>query len=361
MRVAIVQSWLNQYGGAERVLEQLHEIFPDAPVYTSMFEPRVFPKAYQTWDIRTSFLQKVPFSRTKHQLMLPLYPLAFESFDLSGYDAVVSLSSGFSHGVHVPEARRHVCYCLTPPRFLWTFDNYVKLEGVGRSARLALQPMVPLLRRWDYLASRRVGHYVAISEVVRERIRRFYGRESTIIYPSIDTRAFPPSDEIDDYFLVVSRLIPYKRIDLAIQACNRLKLPLKIVGGGRSLEQLQRIAGPTIEFVGRLNDAEVRRLYARCRAFLFPGEEDLGLTPIEAQAAGRPVIAYGQGGTRETILDGETGLFFAEQTVDSLVDALQRFDARAFDPVRIRSYVQGKFDVEVFRRQFKEFVLHAVS
>jgi len=354
--VAIVHSWLNQYGGAERILEQLHDLFPDAPIYTSMFEPRVFPKAYRDWDIRTSFLQKVPFSRTKHQLMLFFYPLAFESLDLSGYDLVLSLTSGFSHGVRAPRGS-HVSYCLTPPRFLWTFDQYVQLEGVGRSTRLALQPSVPLLRQWDYRVAQRVDDFVGISRVVQERIKRCYGRQSEIIYPSIEVDSFPPSDEVGDYFLTVSRLIPYKRVDLAIEACNRLKLPLKVVGGGRSRAALEKLAGPTIEFVGKADEAALRRLYAGCRALIFPGEEDFGLTPVEAQAAGRPVIAYGRGGTRETILEGETGSYFSEQTVDSLVDALQRFDHRAYNSQRIRAFVRDKFDISVFREKFVEYLV----
>ena len=360
-RVAIVQSWLNQYGGAERVLEDLHGLFPDAPVYTSMFEPRVFPKSYQTWDIRTSFLQRVPFSRSKHQLMLFLYPLAFESFDFSGYDLVLSLSSGFSHGIRPPRGVRHLSYCLTPPRFLWTFDTYVRLEGLGRATRLALGSTVPLLRRWDYRVAQRVDRFVAISEVVRERIQCCYGRTSAIVYPATHVNSFPLSDEVDDYFLTGGRLIPYKRVDLAIEACNRLRLPLKIVGDGRSRQALERLAGPTVEFLGRVDDVTLRRLYSRCRAFIFPGEEDLGLTPIEAQSAGRPVIAYGRGGTRETIRAGETGEFFDEQSVDSLVATLDHFDSRAYDSQRIRAFVLGKFDVGVFRTQFQEVVAEVLG
>ena len=354
-RVAIVHSWLNQYGGAERVLEHVHDMFPRAPIYTSMFEPRAFPGFYRKWDIRTSFLQRIPLSRSHHQLMLLLYPMAFESFDLANYDLVLSITSGFSHAVRA-SGGRHVCYCLTPPRFLWTFDSYVRLEGVGRTTRTALRFVVPSLRRWDAAASRRVDRFVAISDVIRERIQRCYGRSSEIIYPAIDVESFQPSDEVDDYFLTVSRLIPYKRIDLAIEACNRLKLPLKVVGTGRTRAQLEQIAGPTIEFVGKVDEAGLRRLYARCRALIFPGEEDFGLTPVEAQAAGRPVIAFGRGGTRETILDGVSGLFFPEQDVDSLVEALQRFDHRAYNPTRIREHVRANFDLTVFRARFLDFL-----
>jgi glycosyltransferase involved in cell wall biosynthesis len=360
-RVAIVHSWLNQYGGAERVLEQLHDLFPDAPIYTSMYEPRAMPASYQRWDIRTSFLQRVPLSRSKHQLMLFLYPFAFETFDLSDYDLVVSLSSGFSHGIRVNQRNRHVCYCLTPARFLWTFDSYVKLEGVGRAAQAALRLSVPYLRRLDYLAAQRVGHYVGISEVVRERILRFYDRKSAIIYPSIAVDSFQTSDEVGGYFLTASRLIPYKRIDLAIEACNRLKLPLKVVGDGRSRAALERLAGPTIEFLGKVDDPTLHRLYARCRAFIFPGEEDFGLTPIEAQASGRPVIAYGRGGTLETIVANETGIFFPEQSVDSLAHALEGFDHRAFDPQRIRAHARDTFDISVFRRRFLDYCREAVT
>jgi glycosyltransferase involved in cell wall biosynthesis len=355
-RVAIVHSWLNQYGGAERVLEHLHGLFPEAPVYTSMIEPRALPPSYRSWDIRTSFLQRVPWSRSKHQLMLFLYPLAFESFDLSDYDLVISLTSGFCHGVRVTPSAKHVCYCLTPPRFLWTFDDYVRLEGVGRSARAALGVSVPLLKRWDRRVAQRVGRYVAISGVVRERIRRCYGRSSVIIYPAIEVDSFAPVDEVGDYFLTVSRLIPYKRVDLAIAACNRLKLPLKVVGGGRSEAALRAMAGPTVEFVGKVDEAELRRLYARCRALIFPGEEDFGLTPVEAQAAGRPVIAFGRGGTRETVVDGVTGAFFPEQSVDSLVEALANFDDRAYDPRVIRAHARAKFDLSVFQSQFLDYL-----
>lgn len=355
-RVAIVHSWLNQYGGAERVLEHLHGLFPAAPVYTSMFEPGVFPSSYRSWDIRTSFLQGVPFSRSKHQLMLFLYPLAFESFDLSEYDLVLSLTSGFAHGVRVTPSPKHVSYCLTPPRFLWTFDDYVRLEGIGRGTRAALGLAVPLLKRWDFRVSQRVGSYLAISRVVQERIDRYYRRPAPIIYPAVEVDSFQPSDDVDDYYLTVSRLIPYKRVDLAIEACNRLKLPLKVVGGGRSEADLRKLAGPTIEFVGKVDEAGLRRLYARCRALIFPGEEDLGLTPIEAQAAGRPVIAFGRGGTKETILAGVTGEFFPEQTVDSLAEVLDRFDQRAYDPRSIRAHARSTFDLAVFREGLLDFL-----
>ena len=361
-RVAIACSWLNQYGGAERVLETLHEMYPEAPIYTSMYEPRAMPECYKTWDIRTSFLQRLPLSRSKHQLFLSLYPLAFEQFDLGDYDVVINNSSAFSYGVITRPETRHICYCLTPARFLWNYHDYARRESLGRGARLALAPLLTSLRQWDVQAARRVDDFIAISSLVKARIAKYYGRESTIIYPSVDTGRFAPAadDEIGDYFLVVSRLVPYKRIDLAIEACNKLGLPLKIVGGGRDREALRRLAGPTVEFLGRVSDAEIKQLYARCRAFIFPGEEDFGLTPLEAQASGRPVIAYGAGGALETIIEGQTGVFFREPTVDSLVEALASLPRAGWDGIEIRRNAE-RFDNAVFKQQLASFVDRALA
>jgi len=361
-RVAIACSWLNQYGGAERVLETLHEMYPEAPIYTSMYAPRAMPAAFRTWDIRTSFLQRLPLSRSHHQLYLFLYPLAFEQFDLSGYDLVINNSSAFSYGVITRPETCHVCYCLTPARFLWNYHDYARRERLNTLSRLALAPLLTNLRLWDAQAARRVDHFVAISRLVADRIAKYYGRQAPIIYPAIDVHAFQPADraEIGDYYLVVSRLIPYKRIDLAVQAFNRLGLPLKVVGRGRDMAALQRMAKPNVQFLGRVSDADLKTLYARCRAFIFPGEEDFGLTPIEAQASGRPVIAYGAGGALETVVEGETGAFFREPTAEALAEAVAGFRPDALDPTGIRRHAE-KFDVSVFRRQFSAFVERALA
>lgn len=356
-RIAIVCSWLNQYGGAERVLETLHEMYPRAPIYTSMFSPKAMPRQFATWDIRTTFLQQVPFSRSHHQLFLPLYPIAFEQLDLAGYDLVVDVSSAFSYGVLTRPETPHVSYCLTPARFLWNYHEYARRESLGPLARVALAPLLTWLRSWDVEAARRVDHFVAISRLVERRIRKYYGRESSIIYPAIDVHRFEPAPprEVEDYYLVVSRLIPYKRIDLAVEAFNRLRLPLKIVGSGRDRTALQKMASPNVQFLGRVPDTDLKRLYARCRAFIFPGEEDFGLTPLEAQAAGRPVIAYGAGGALETVKEGVTGEFFTAASAESLAQAVVDFRAERYDPVEIRSQAE-RFDVEVFKRQFGAFV-----
>ncbi|MBM3190478.1 MAG: glycosyltransferase family 4 protein, partial [Chloroflexi bacterium] len=308
MNLAIVCSWLNQYGGAERVLEVVHEMHPQAPVYTSIYQPDALPGRYRSWDIRPSFLNGLPLIQRKHQLLLPFYPLAFESLDLRGYDVVLSLTSAFAHGVITSERTRHICYCLTPTRFLWNYHSYIEREGVGRLTRLALRPFLSSLRQWDRLAADRVDQFIAISRTVQARIAKFYRREALIIHPPVQTDWEPPSAEPDDYYLIVSRLIPYKRIDLAVQAFNDLGWPLRIIGEGRDRRALQAIAQPNIQFLGYVaDDRLVREQMARARALIFPGEEDFGLVPLEAMAVGCPVIAYGAGGALDTVEEGRTG------------------------------------------------------
>jgi len=366
LKLAIVCSWLNQYGGAERVLEVVHAMYPQAPVYTSIYRPDALPDAYRSWDIRPSFLNRLPLIKRWHQPFLPLYPLGFESLDLRGYDVVLSLTSAFAHGVITPAETQHVCYCLTPARFLWNYHAYVEREGIGRLTRLALLPFLKRLRQWDRAAADRVDQFVAISRTVQRRIAKTYRRDSEIVYPPVNVEATVSPDEPEDYFLIVSRLIPYKRIDLAVQAFNRLGLPLRIIGDGRDRRALEAMAGPNIRFLGHLaddaavraqmarcrlaDDAEVRAQMARCRAFLFPGEEDFGIAPLEAMAAGRPVIAYGAGGALDTIKEGETGLYFREPTPESLIEAVQRLADDAFDPATLRRHAQ-RFGEEVFRER----------
>ncbi len=361
MKLAIVCSWLNQYGGAERVLDVVHDMYPDAPVYTSIYAPQALPEYYRSWDIRPSFLNRIPLITRRHQLFLPLYPLGFESLDLRGYDLVLSVTSAFGHGVIVPAETPHVCYCLTPARFLWGYHAYIEREGVGRLARLGLPPFLKGLRQWDRLAAERVDEFIAISRTVQLRIRKYYRRDSRIIYPPVRTDYFSTLAENtpvepEDYFLIVSRLIPYKRIDLAVEAFNRLGLPLVIAGDGRDRAALERMARPNVRFLGRISDAERKRYLSRCRAFLFPGEEDFGITPLEAQAAGRPVIAYAAGGALETVLEGETGVFFRAPTAEALAEAVTAFDPGRYDPLAIRRHAE-RFDVARFRGELSRFVV----
>lgn len=350
LRVALVHDWLNQYGGAERVLEVVHALFPSAPIYTSLYAPRVMPAGYRVWDIRTSFMQHLPLAKRHHQPFLPLYPLAFEQFDLSAYDLVLSIKSAFCHGVITRPETLHVCYCLTTTRFLWQFHDYARRERIGPLGRLLLPLVLSQARLWDRAAADRVDDFLAISRAVAARIAKIYRRPSAVIHPPIDCRGFQPAAAHGDYYLVVSRLIPYKRIDLAVQACTALGRPLKVVGGGRDAPRLARLAGPTVELLGRVSDADLRALYAGCRALLFPGEEDFGLAPLEAQASGRPVVALAAGGALDTVRDGVTGVLFREQSAEALIAAIERFEALRLDPRLMRSHA-AQFDTPVFARR----------
>lgn len=357
MKVAIVHDYLNQMGGAERVVMALHEIFPDAPIYTSIYAPDRVDQAFRQMDVRTSFMQKFPLVKKHHQPFLPFYPFAMENLDLRGFDLVLSSSSAFGKGVITRPETMHICYCHTPMRWCWNYEEYVEREHLGKVARSVLPFMISGLRVWDQTSAMRVDHFIANSPVVAERIQKYYRREAIFIPPPVEAKRFQfdPSTRPDDYFLILSRLVPYKRIDLAIEACNRLQLPLVIIGKGRDKERLQKLAGPTIRFVGGLSDDEVLHYLAHCRAFLFPGEEDFGITPLEAQASGRPVIAYGQGGALASVVEGVTGLFFHEQTVESLASVLQAFDERAFNPLAIRSHAL-EFDTPRFHRRILQFI-----
>ena len=358
LKLAFVVSWLNQYGGAERVLEAAHALFPDAPVYASMYDPAVMPRAYRTWDIRVSFMDRFPFVHRRHQIFLPFYRYAFESFDLRGYDVILSITSAFAHGVRKAAGARHFCYCLTPARFLWQYDDYVEHEAVGSAARTVLPTLVSSLRAWDKRAATQVDEFIAISHEVQKRIAAYYGRQSCIIYPPVDVTSFhiAPRSEIGNYFLIISRLIPYKRIDLAVEAFNRTGLPLLIAGDGRDRARLEARAASNIKFLGRVSDQERLDLMARCKAFVFPGEEDFGITPLEANAAGRPVIAYGRGGALDTIVEGMNGVLFHEPTADALIQASQNFNPSAFDPQQIRAHAE-KFDTRVFQQALRERLL----
>ena len=357
MKVALVHDYLNQMGGAERVVMAFHQLFPDAPLYTSIYDPERVDPAFKSMDIRTSFMQKLPLVTKHHQPYLPFYPFAMESLDLRDYDLVLSSSSAFGKGVITRPETMHICYCHTPMRWCWNYREYVEREQVGKVARSILPFLITGLRVWDQTSAMRVDHFIANSPVVAERIQKYYRRDAAVIPPPVEVGRFlfDPAAEPEDYFLIVSRLIPYKRIDLAIEACNRLQLPLVIIGGGRDLERLRKMAGPTIRFLGRLSDAEVLRYYAHCRALLFPGEEDFGITPLEAQASGRPVIAYGVGGALASVVDGMTGAFFHEPTVESLAAVLASFDERWYDPQTIRNHAL-EFDMPRFHRRVLQYI-----
>jgi glycosyltransferase involved in cell wall biosynthesis len=320
-----------------------------------MYWPEAMPSYYAEWNIRTSWLNDLPLIKRFHQPFLPLYPLAFEGFDLGEYDVVLSNKSGFCHGILTPPETLHICYCLTPTRYVWRFDDYARGEGLGSVSRAVLAPLLAHLRLWDRLAADRVDRFIAISTEIKKRIWKYYRRDSKIIYPPVDTTRFEPAPSYDGYYLVVGRQIPYKRIDLAVQACSKLGLSLKVAGTGRDHDRLCSMAGPTVEFLGRVPDEDLPDLLARCRAFLFPGVEDFGIAPVEAMAAGRPVIAYAAGGALDTVIEGTSGTLFAEQTVESLCDALKRFDPERYDPRVIRHHAE-QFDTVVFRKRVRTYI-----
>jgi glycosyltransferase involved in cell wall biosynthesis len=319
------------------------------------------PDEYRSWDIRTSFLQKMWMKKHSHRLALLLYPAAFESFDLSEYDVVISSSSAFAKGVITQPHTTHICYTHAPMRFAWMTRSYVKNEKIGKPFRALLAPGLHYLRTWDSIASNRVDRYVANSSAVAKRIQKFYRHECDVVFPPVDTERFECASEVGDYYIVVSRFVPYKRLDLAVEAFTKLGRPLKVVGTGRQLKALQAVAGPTIEFLGRVKDEELTKLVAGARAFVMPGEEDFGIAAVEANAAGRPVIAYAAGGSLDVQTDGVTGVLFQEQTVDSLCAAVLRADDIDFNSAMIRSIAQRRFDTNVFRKRMAQVIANALS
>jgi glycosyltransferase involved in cell wall biosynthesis len=357
MRLAIVTEDLTQYGGAERVVEVLHAMYPDAPIYTSLFHAPALPAIWSTWDIRTSFLQRIPFGARMHRALLLAYPAAYESFDLSGYDVVLSVSSRFANGVITPPSTLHVNYCLTPMRFAWSYREYVEREALGSTIRAVLPAAMHYLRLWDVAASQRVDRFVAISSVVQERVQKYYRRPADLIFPPVDAEAMPCGEGGEDY-VVVSRLVPYKRIDLAVDACSQLGAGLVISGSGRSAPALAARAGPPVRLAGRLSDVEARALMGRARAFLFPGYEDFGITPLEAMAAGTPVIAYRAGGALDTIVEGVTGRLFEPQTVSALADTIRGFRPEDYDRGAIRSHALT-FDRRHFEDRMRGYITDA--
>jgi glycosyltransferase involved in cell wall biosynthesis len=304
LRIALVHDYLNQYGGAERVLEEVHALWPEAPVYTSIYDRERMPAAYRAWDIRTTFMQRLPGILRNHQPYLPVYPLAFSRLDLRGYDLVISSSSAFAKNVHPAPGALHICYCHSPMRFAWNYRNYARRERIGRAAGMLLWPVLRSVRLWDAAGTSRVDHLIANSRVVAERIRRFYGREATVVHPPVRTEGVAVATGApDDFYLVVTRLVPYKRLDVVVEAFARTGRPLKVVGEGRDRAALERLAGPSVQFLGRVSDEEKNALYAHCRATIFPAEDDFGIAQVEAQAAGRPVLAYRAGGALETVVE----------------------------------------------------------
>lgn len=356
MKVALVYDRVNKWGGAERVLLALHKMFPDAPLYTSVYSPRSAPWA-KVFEVHASFLQKIPIVRRKHELVPFLMPLAFEQFNFSKYDLVISVTSEAAKGIITTGKTKHLCYCLTPTRYLWSgYDTYFGSRGF----KLLTKPAVNYLRNWDKIASSRPDKIISISWEIQAQIKRYYARDSEIIYPPLllnDTTNEKKlySKGAEPYLLIVSRLVPYKRVDLAIKACNLLKLPLYIIGTGSERFYLQMIAGPTVKFFGSMTDDELVRYYKSCRGLIFPGKEDFGLTALEAQYFGKPILAFNKGGVTETVINGKTGMFFSEPNVQSLAEALTKFVKFRYNPDICKKQAE-KFSFKRFEREFNKAV-----
>lgn len=364
MKVALVYDRVNKFGGAEQVLLALHKIWPNAPLYTSVYDKSLTPWA-DVFDVRTSFLQKLPLPKNKHEMYPFLMGIAFESFNFDDYDVVISVTHEFAKAIITRPQTLHVCYCLTPVGYLWSgYSQY--FFGKPAWFQALTKPIIAYLRWYDKIISQRPDLYVTISRTVRERIKKYYQRDSEVIYPPVNVpkisnfKLAPRSfgTQISNYFLIVSRLVPQKRIDIAVQAFNQLDLPLKIVGTGILKEKLRAKAKNNIEFLGHVSNEELTRLYSCCRAVIIPGEEDFNIVSVEAQSFGKPVIAYGKGGVTETVIDGKTGWFFPEQTTDSLVGILKRMSPdkiEAIQPEECKGNA-NRFTQEKFSVQFKNLI-----
>lgn len=361
MKVALVHDHLVQDGGAERVVRTLMKMYPDAPLYTLLYDPQKMGPDFVGRNIRTSVLQKIPGATRYYKALLPLIDGAFRRFDLSGYDVVISSSSGWAKSVRTGPHTTHVCYCHTPIRYLWSdSERYIKELPFPAPVKWLIRLLRPRLRCNDRRASSHVDVFVANSRHVAERITRYYDRHSVVIYPPVAIDQFAPSATKDDYFLVATRLEPYKRVDLVIEVFNKLKWPLKIMGSGTDAARLKGLAGPTVTFTGRVSDAERKELFARARGFLNPQEEDFGITIVEALASGTPVIAYCVGGAAEILTSGKTGLLFTPQTAAALEQAVRRFDPSDFSPDVLRRRA-ADFSEDRFASELKTVVTERVT
>lgn len=356
MKVAIVHYWLVGMRGGEKVLEALCQMYPEADIYTHVYVPEMVSETIRKHRVVSTFINRLPRARRMYKTYLPLMPIALEQLDLRGYDLILSSESGPAKGIIAPPHALHVCYCHTPMRYIWNmFHDY--REGAGVLTRLAMPSLAHYLRLWDVASAARVDSFVANSTTVAGRIRRYYGLDAIVIHPPVDTAAFSPcpSSELGDYYLMAGELVSYKRPDLAVRAFNELKLKLVVIGGGEMLSEIRRLAGPTVSVLGPQPFESLKHHYARCRALIFPGEEDFGMVPVEAMASGRPVLAFGRGGATETVANNETGLFFDEQTVGAITESVARFSSMTFQPEAIIAHAQ-QFGREPFIRKMRSHI-----
>ncbi|MCL5410480.1 MAG: glycosyltransferase [Patescibacteria group bacterium] len=359
MNIALVHEWLTNVAGSERVLLAVKEIYPDAPIFTSVFNP-LKAKPFSKFEVRTSILQKIPFMRSKRELLIPFTPFAFEQFDFSKYNLVISNTSMAAKGIITKPEAIHISYCNTPPRYLW--DPNIDPRAKKGKLSFLRNNVVHNMRIWDRVAADRVDYFLANSKYIAKRIKKYYGRESIVVYPPVDVESFKiaPKENIKDYYLFVSRLVNYKKCDLVIDAFNDLGLPLKIIGTGPDEQMLKKKAKNNIEFLGFLSDDGMKKYYSEAKAFIFPAEEDFGIVPVEAMASGRPVIAYGSGGATETVVEGVTGVFFDEQTPQCLIDTIKNFNPDDYNSAKIRQHSE-KFSKDRFKSEFQKVVEEIIS
>lgn len=356
MKVALVHDYLIQYGGAERVLEAFCEIFPNAPIFTMAYDEKATNGAFKSRKIHTSFLQKIPLISSHHRAYPLLMPLAIEQFDFSDFDIVLSDSNSYAKGIITGPETLHISYCHTPMRYAWDdCHRHMREFDYSKITKKLLPFGISYLRMWDSASSDRPDFYIANSKFVKERIKKYYKRESEVIYPPVNINNFNVSNKIEDFYLLIGRALPYKRFDIAIQAFNELGLNLKIIGKGPEIERLKKISRDNIDFLGYLDDKTASGYYSKCKALIFPSEEDFGITPLEAMASGRPVIAYRGGGALETVIDKETGIFFQEQTPESIIKAVGEFKEKDFSPEQIRKYAEG-YNKENFKKNIRNFI-----
>ncbi len=367
MRVAIIHEWLVNYAGSERVLEQIVKLYPEADLY-SLFD--FLPDGERGFilnkKVNTSFIQKLPLAKRKYRNYLPLMPFAIQQFDLSGYDLIISSSHSVAKGVRKNPKQLHICYCHTPMRYIWDLQGqYLKESGLDKGIKgVIVKAIFNRIRKWDVSTSGMVDYFIANSYYIKDRIERAYGRDAAVIYPPVDIEDFQMNDKKEIFFLTVSRMVPYKKVDLIVEAFSELGLPLVVIGDGPDFEKVKKKAKKNIEFAGYLKDDDLKRYMQKARAFIFAAEEDFGIVPVEAQACGTPVIAFGRGGITETVIPiqntdspSPTGVFFNEQTPSALIDAVKRFETieDKFNPYEIRKNAE-RFSMERFKREFKGFV-----
>ncbi len=359
MKVALIHDFLVKMGGAERVLKCFSELYPDAPIYTLLYDERVCGKVFPASRVRPSFLQKFPaFLRKRQKYLFPLMPRAIENFDLAEFDLIISSSNAFAHGVLTSAASTHISYCHSPMRYAWDYTHeYLKEQGVNGLRRFLASRMLHSVRMWDFLASDRVDHYLANSHHVQQRIRKYYHRDSAVLYPPVDVHRFTPQAEHDEFFLIVAALTPFKKIDLAVQLFNKIGKKLVVIGSGPQESYLRSIASSNVEILGYQDDKTVQKYMERCRAFIIVNEEDFGIAPVEAMACGKPVLAYAKGGVLETVTSGVSGEFFSQQTIESMEDGLGRLlvNYAHYDSKKIRAAVE-KFSSVHFIKGFKTHV-----